>query len=179
VQTHLEVLDSSRSTTFSFLIFVSILGLLNFLRYYETFRNLIEIILRCAGVVTTFFVVFIIILMSLAAAEYYKEVMNPISDQIEQTKFYSFFKNEYFVAFGDFGSTDKFEENEDGTLQWSFFYIGTVLVTLIMLNLIGLLSEKLSHVLDTKERTNFSNLCLLIIDLELLMFWNRNKESPR
>ena len=85
------------------LIFVSILSLLNFLRYYEAFRNLIDLILSCASVVTTFFVVFLIMILAFASAEYYRVILNLSSDQIHETKFIQFFKNEYFSAFGDFG----------------------------------------------------------------------------
>jgi hypothetical protein len=79
-QTQLEHEDSIRATTFSFLMFVSILGLLNVLRYYEIFRNLIDLILSCAIVVNTFTVVFMIMIMAFTAAEYYRDVINAPSE---------------------------------------------------------------------------------------------------
>jgi hypothetical protein len=88
------------------------MSLLNFLRYYEVFRSLIDLIISCAGVVSTFFVVFFIMIMSFAAAQYYKEIMNLDSDvnsEISQNpNFFGFLKNEYFSAFGDFSYTEDF-----------------------------------------------------------------------
>jgi hypothetical protein len=180
VQTLFDAPDSDKATTFSMIILISILGVLNFLRYYETFRSLIDLILSCAGVVSRFSVVFIIMILSLTAAQYYKKIMSSSSEEIHEKNFLNFFQEEYFNAFGDFGNTEAFGESEDVALQWSFFALGTLLCSLLMMNLlIGIISEKLGEVLSSQEKTNYSNLCDMVLELELLMFWNRQKDPEK
>jgi hypothetical protein len=73
-----------------------------------------------------------------------------------------------FQAFGDFANTSKFDKG----LDWFFFVLATLIICLIMMNLfIGILGEKLSEILENKEKSNYCELCSIIYLLENYIYW--------
>ena len=79
-----------------------------------------------------------------------------------------------FNSFGEFYVNDDFD-----SIDWLVFLLAAFLISLIMMNLIiGIITEKLSDLLDLKIQNNYKNLLDIIIDLETFMIWKRCCNSP-
>ena len=82
------------------------------------------------------------------------------------------FKDQVFSSFGDFGNYADFKCWE----MYVIFVFTVIILCLVMLNLlIGVLSDVMAKILDTKEQTDYSALGDIITDLEVLMFWKIHK----
>ena len=101
---YLDSSEAQKTNVFSFLLFFSILSVLDYLRFYEPFRYLIDLIIECLDESKTFFVVFIIIICSFSSAQIYKKKME--EGESEEWSVHDYFKYSWFGAFGDFAVTD-------------------------------------------------------------------------
>ena len=93
------------------------------------------------------------------------------SDIAEEELQMSAFMTSWVLNFGDFGQL----QLESGTQIVLFFFWSVVLPLLCMNLLIAFLSDTYERVYDHRKKANFIEIIDLAIDLETLMFWNRDK----
>ena len=79
----------------------------------------------------------------------------------------------YRMIYGDFNEVDNY-----GPVAWVFFIMATVLVPLVMMNLlIAIISDTFERVYSSKTASDYKEKTALILEVENLMFWNRNKKE--
>jgi len=161
------------ATIYGFMMLISYIGLLQYLRMIREFRTLIDLITNCFMEVINFLIVTGIMLMAFVAFFYYRDnIARP-----ETLNFSTAFQKVTFVNFGDFGMTDP-GKDDDGkdlpaikSVDWVVFGMCIMAMAVLMMNLlIGILSEKLSELLSQSESRNYTNLLSMIEDLEQLHF---------
>jgi hypothetical protein len=77
----------------------------------------------------------------------------------------------YTEIYGDFNF------DYDGPIRLLLFVTSTLLMPLVMVNLlIAILSNTFEKVTAAEGRAIYLQKCCIICDLELLLFWNANKE---
>jgi WD40 repeat protein len=96
---------------------------------------------------------------------------------VGQPNFFSAFKNTYGGVFGaDTEDTDTSTEISDiqKTVGWFIFFISTLVITVVMLNLlISVFSDTYDRVqLESSETSNYEKITM-IYDIEKMLFWKR------
>jgi uncharacterized membrane protein YbjE (DUF340 family) len=164
--------DSKRAEMFTLLVLFSFIGLLQYFRLLRKYRALIKMIIECTKDCVEFIVVLLVIIVGFSFSTYFRQVMNKTEydeDVSEALPLHVF--SFFMTALGDFGLIT---ENLDSNVLFVTFILATFIILIVMMNLlIGIISEKLAEVLEQKEKNDYRELCLLIYDLENIMFWKR------
>lgn len=161
--------DEIRAETFTLLVLVSFVGLLQYFRLLSKYRALIKMIIECTKESLTFIVVLLVLLVGFTLATYFRQILYHGE---EETGLASHTYATFMTALGDFESQT---ETLNSIVLYFIFVASTVLILIVMMNLlIGIISEKLAEVLEQKEKNDFYELCQLLNDLENIMFWKRN-----
>ena len=88
--------------------------------------------------------------------------------------FWGLLKASYLINLGDF------DANEMGTLELVYFFLATVINPIIMLNLIiSIMGDTLDRVMENRVSDNRKVMIDLILEVEYLFFWNRNKHQQK
>ena len=87
----------------------------------------------------------------------------------------------FFMTLGSAYSLDLTDFNTDGftATQWVVFVIASIINCIIMLNLlISILGDSYERIQLSLIESDYSQMLEIIIELEKLMVWNRNKGTP-
>lgn len=88
------------------------------------------------------------------------------------SEYFDFLTSTYILNFGNF-DTENYNK-----LEWLFFLLVTVFNPIIMLNLlISIMSDTYSRVKQDFETADLLGLCYLVLEIELLMFWRRDRKE--
>ena len=86
--------------------------------------------------------------------------------------YFAVVSDQIMMIFSDFNN-----DNYD-SLQYVFFFMSALAVSLLVFNLaIGLTGNTLDKWNAQKVKLEYQELCSLVLQLESLMFWNRNEEE--
>lgn len=166
----------------NFLLFFKIFtGMIQFRDYRVLFRLVKQVIIDMIP-----FTGFLIMSMILFGTTFYH--LNTTSKEIEidggklenineqARPIYGSILYEYLLIFGEF-DMDGFETDTYGE-RWMLFFMATVLLQLVMLNLlIAIMSDTYAKVMSEIEISNGLELNNLIIEAESLKFFNRKNVS--
>ena len=87
---------------------------------------------------------------------------------------YTSAKINYRIMFGDFDTDDY------NLAAWTFFIISSCMMTLIMLNmLIAIMGDTYGRVMGTIIPSDFQELNNMILEMEELLKWNKEKGEPQ
>jgi hypothetical protein len=87
--------------------------------------------------------------------------------------FFEQIKGSIFVSFGDFGSSEGYDE-----IPWIMFGLLIIVITLVMMNLlIAIVSDAYCEIMENIQCASNSILTDKIHELEIFMFLNRSKEK--
>jgi hypothetical protein len=123
---------------------------------FKNFRHLVQLIMQCLNEAVSFMAILFILMFGFSLSQYFRHL---IDDEMVNSEFWIDVHDILFNAFGDFAHSEK----EDSSLDWFFFVLATFIICLIMMNLfIGILGEKLSEMLENKEKSDYCELCSII-----------------
>jgi hypothetical protein len=166
--------DKKRAETFTLLVLISFICLLQYFRLFKQYRALIKMIIECTKECLEFIAVLTVLLAGFTFATYYREILLHTAPE-DSLSIGDHTFNIAMTALGDFGAQT---ETIDSAILMLIFFLAALIILIVMMNLlIGIISEKLAEVLEQKEKNDYFELCQLIADLENIMFWKRNVEE--
>jgi hypothetical protein len=128
-------------------------------------------IIECTKDCVEFIVVLLVLIAGFAFSTFFRQVMNKHDNDEGKGLMYHAYST-FMTALGDFAMQT---EDLDSIVLYIIFILAAFIILIVMMNLlIGIISEKLAEVLEQKEKNDYRELCLLIYDLENIMFWKRN-----
>lgn len=158
------------NSAFALVVLLSWIGLLPYLKIYDTYRYLAELIKDCIMDVIPFLLVVAIMIIGFMFALYWRNL-----EYLEGTVgLMESFQIIFMNGFGDFSLA---KENMS-FIDIVIFYASTILICLLMMNLlIGILSEKLAEVVEqrSENKVKYAEKADMIFQIENLMFWNKTK----
>lgn len=155
--------NSSREL-FSILMFISWLRGLTIFRLFSSTRYYINLLLNVLIDIYPFFLIF----------SYSTVGFGLVFQALDNTstKYFDYLTSAYMT---DLGNADSQGYTK---LHWLFFLLITVLNQIIMLNLIvSIMSDTYSRVRETSIQADSIELTNMLIDIETIMFWNRQKNN--
>ena len=138
---------------------------------FETFRYLIQLIVECFNSALSFMAILFIMMIGFSMSQFFRALLD---DDMVNSEFWVDVHDILFNAFGDFAHSEKSETG----LDWFLFVLATFIICLIMMNLfIGILGEKLSEILENREKNDYCELCSIVFLLENLTAWFTKKSE--
>ena len=140
-----------------------------FLRIFNATASLVRMIIEIAHDMKYFFVVLMLAVVAFANAFYILTVNQPSVDALVP---YSFVFS-YRMGLGDF-DTDSFGETKDEILLWVLWFVNTLLINIMLLNLlIAIMGDTFERVLETMENSMLKEITQMMQENEFL--FNRSR----
>jgi hypothetical protein len=144
-------------------VFLLWVKLFYFLRIFHPTAAFIRMITEIVKDMTTF--TFILILAIIAFANCFYIIdggVSPGTNRVSGENLYLTLLNTYSTGLGDF-ATDEYTSSPHEVLLWVFFYLCTLLIQIVLLNLlIALMGDTFDKVQEIKEQAKLKEVCRII-----------------
>ena len=140
------------------------------LRAFSNTRYLVRLITEVFKDIPSFIIILIVIAYTFSICFY---LVSPKGVGVSDDWIIGELKSMYRLTYGDFASVDDYV-----MLDWVFFVLSTILVPLVMMNLlIAIISDTFGRVYQMKEVSDYKETLSLILEIEYLLFWNRDVDE--
>jgi len=153
------ILDRVDDVEYSWLVLVSWLSFIKYMRAIESMRIFIQLLQECIKTSVTFIAVLCIFIFGFACTFSIQNQQDGFLDEGASSSFIDNFKHVYRLMLGDF-DVGKYKSN-----TWAVFGVASVLMSVIMINLlIAIISDQFDMVMADIQASSYKQLCEILLE---------------